>query len=457
MEIPVLDKTDYESDYSWLQYKRYELIIAYLFNRKGFERLDEDILNIKNNLTRGMLSNRFLHAYLGLTGDFQREVSNHTVYEFLNELKLKGDDAYNEIINILQDYIDREDVGKNELYYGVPGSGKSWKIKDKYGDNSPYLERVLFHPDYTYSDFVGQILPKTSGNQVDYPFIPGPFTLILKKAYENPEQHFYLIIEEINRGNAPAIFGDIFQLLDRKKEIKDENDDGFPIGTSEYEITNSDIAKIVYNDENHKVRIPSNLSIIASMNTSDQNVFTLDTAFQRRWDMKLIRNNFEDHDYKDVQISNTGVSWEDFNNIINDEILDLNKNNLSSEDKRLGTYFIRADDLQDDQKFSEKVLKYLWDDAFKFYRSQMFNLEKHSLENLIDKFIELDGIEKFTIFDESIYNKLKAEKQEVTTSEGSDDNEGDAIEESSHDNNIEGNIESGDIAEESQQEQENDQ
>ncbi len=457
MEIPKLDKTDYKSDYSWLQYKRYELIIGYLFDGLSFERLDMDILNIKDNLTNGKISNRFLRAYLGITPQFQQVTSNHTVHDFLDELKLKEGNSYNELINILEDYINRDGVGKNELYYGVPGSGKSWKINEKYGGDGPYLERVLFHPDYTYSDFVGQILPKASGNQVDYPFIPGPFTLILEKAYKNPKKHFYLIIEEINRGNAPAIFGDIFQLLDRKKEIKDENDDGFPIGTSEYEITNSDIAKIVYNDENHKVRIPSNLSIIASMNTSDQNVFTLDTAFQRRWDMKLIRNDFEDHDYKDVQISNTGVSWEDFNNIINDEILDLNKNNLSSEDKRLGTYFIRADDLQDDQKFSEKVLKYLWDDAFKFYRSQMFNLEKHSLENLIDKFIELDGIEKFTIFDESIYNKLKAEKQEVTTSEGSDDNEGDAIEESSHDNNIEGNIESGDIAEESQQEQENDQ
>ena len=453
MKIPNLDKTDFESDYSWLQYKRYELIIAYLFDRLSFEKLDEDILNIKNNLTRGMLSNRFLHAYLGLTGAFQQEVSNHTVYEFLDELKLKEEDSYNEIINILQDYIDREGVGKNELYYGVPGSGKSWKIKEKYGDNESHLERVLFHPDYTYSDFVGQILPEVSGGDISYDFTPGPFTLILEKAHNNPNHHFYLIIEEINRGNAPAIFGDIFQLLDRKKEIKEQNDDGFPIGTSEYEITNSDIAKIVYNDENHKVRIPSNLSIIASMNTSDQNVFTLDTAFQRRWDMKLIRNDFSNHDYKDEIISNTGVSWEDFNNIINDEILDINKNNLSSEDKRLGTYFIRADDLKDVQKFSEKVLKYLWDDAFKFYRTQMFNLEKYSLENLIDEFVKLEGIKKFTIFDESIYNKLKDKKKEnhVPDDSTDDDDDGIEIEESALVNTE--MRESEDITEENQQEQ----
>jgi len=134
------------------------------------------------------------------------------------------------------------------------------------------LERIIFHPDYTYSDFVGQILPRVNeDSSVSYEFTPGPFTNILKKAYLNPEKEYFLIIEEINRGNAPAIFGDIFQLLDRNKD-----------GASEYEITNNDVANIIYGDKNHKVSIPSNMSILCTMNTSDQNVFTLDTAFQRR-------------------------------------------------------------------------------------------------------------------------------------------------------------------------------
>ena len=106
----------------------------------------------------------------------------------------------------------------------------------------------------------------------------------MKKAYWNPEQSFYLIVEEINRGNAPAIFGEIFQLLDRKDE--DEIDENGEIlykkGTSEYGITNANIARIVYGDENHKVRIPANMSILGTMNTSDQNVFTLDTAYLRK-------------------------------------------------------------------------------------------------------------------------------------------------------------------------------
>jgi len=132
--------------------------------------------------------------------------------------------------------------GRNILLYGVPGSGKSYTIKQEYCDDEERMERVVFHPDYTYSDFVGQILPNVTEKMVNYEFKPGPFTRLLKKAYDNPSIEFFLIIEEINRGNAPAIFGDIFQLLDRNDK-----------GESEYSISNTDIAKIVYGDETRKV------------------------------------------------------------------------------------------------------------------------------------------------------------------------------------------------------------
>ena len=104
-------------------------------------------------------------------------------------------------------------------------------------------ESVVFHPDYTYSDFVGQILPRVVDDKLKYVFEPGPFTKMLKKAYDDPDNMYFLVIEEINRGNAPAIFGDIFQLLDR-------NDDG----SGKYHISNYDIATIVYDDENHIIR-----------------------------------------------------------------------------------------------------------------------------------------------------------------------------------------------------------
>ena len=130
------------------------------------------------------------------------------------------------------------------------------------------MERLVFHPDYTYSDFVGQILPDVDEQGlVTYKYTPGPFTTILRDAYADPTHKYILVIEEINRGNAPAIFGEVFQLLDRKVELSD-GDDGFPVGTSEYGITNPNMAAIVYGDIKRKVRIPSNLSIIGTMNTS---------------------------------------------------------------------------------------------------------------------------------------------------------------------------------------------
>lgn len=295
--------------------------------------------------------------------------------------------------------------GKNILLYGVPGSGKSWMIQNNYCNDETHMERVVFHPDYTYSDFIGQILPKVENGDVSYEFVPGPFTRILKKAENNPKEKFFLIIEEINRGNAPAIFGDIFQLLDRKQ---DNTDDGYPIGTSEYGITNSDIATIVYNDD-HKVRIPSNLSIIGTMNTSDQNVFTLDTAFQRRWDMKMVENSFDNVDnvFKETKIAGTTVSWETFCTRINEIILEKNILNTSSEDKRLGVYFVKLDDLKDSEKFSEKVLKYLWDDAFKLSREDIFNVSQHNnLESIIKTFNNSNSNEKFNIFKEGVRDNL---------------------------------------------------
>ena len=312
---------------------------------------------------------------------------------------------------------------KNLLLYGVPGCGKSWTIKNKIckGVDEKHVERIVFHPDYTYSDFVGQILPKVSADGLQYEFTCGPFTSILRKAESKPDEKFYLIIEEINRGNAPAIFGDIFQLLDRM----DEDKDGFRKGTSEFPITNEDIADKVYGDKNHKVRIPSNLSIIATMNTSDQNVFTLDTAFQRRWDMEMIENKIDDKTddlFKETIILDTGMSWKNFCYGINKKILENNNNLSSSEDKRLGTYFIKSEDFEYNEnedneyrdllkdksrKFSEKVLKYLWDDAFKFSRNDIFNeVQYPSLDAVIKEFNNKTGKERFNVFKNGLYDEL---------------------------------------------------
>ena len=351
---------------------------------------------------------------------------------------------------------DRITSGCNVLLYGVPGSGKSWTIEHEYCKKETNVERLVFHPDYTYSDFIGQILPNVDDDgQVSYKFTSGPFTNILADAYRNPEKEYILIIEEINRGNAPAIFGEVFQLLDRKTEIRDFDDDGYPVGTSEYGITNANIAKIVYGDARHKVRIPSNLSIIGTMNTSDQNVFTLDTAFQRRWEMRLIENNFEhvDRSLADAEILDTGVTWQTFCTEINNIIVGNNARMTSAEDKRLGAYFVHLKDLmyndemgnlsdgeydalrkeeqsgtitetekdrlyairsamKQNRKFPEKVIKYLWDDAFKFNREIVFETTTYqSLEQVIRVFMYAEKINRFSMFKENVRNAFIRDEQ----------------------------------------------
>jgi hypothetical protein len=341
---------------------------------------------------------------------------------YVEEVVGKDDiDTYYEEDKTDFDTCPRLHTGTNVILYGVPGAGKSWTIKNEYCDDENRMERLVFHPDYTYSDFVGQILPHIEEDgSVSYEFTAGPFTNLVKKAYHNPLQEYYLIIEEVNRGNAPAIFGDIFQLLDRDVREKIISKDGSVIDNikyrgSEYEITNNDIAKVVYEDENHKVTIPSNMHILCTMNTSDQNVFTLDTAFQRRWSMRLIKNKFREEssekDFANTKILDTSVTWDTFFTEINKIILSKNIRMTSSEDKRLGTHFVSEEDLKyvegDDRqnsRFPEKVLKYLWDDAFKFTKEDIFDLTKvKSLEDVIDIFTTSKKDDRFKVFKENIY------------------------------------------------------
>lgn len=302
------------------------------------------------------------------------------------------------------------------IYYGVPGSGKSYKIdheiKDKIKnkeDREKQVLRVVFHPEYTNADFVGQILPIQDTEGIDYRFKAGPFARILKRALKNPDKPYYLIIEEINRGNAAAIFGDLFQLLDRDSD-----------GWSSYGIENLDINAFIRcnNDrytekqipstvqignlsftENTSLRLPPNLSLLATMNTSDQNVFTLDNAFQRRWEMKLVENKFNDdaENQRNAKIGESNITWEQFQTHINKKIGEMSSSmGMSSmEDKRLGCWFVKAKKssekdifIIDKNIFAEKVLKYLWDDAFKFSREEIFDIKDKtaSLETIVSIF-----------------------------------------------------------------------
>ncbi|GHP90774.1 hypothetical protein VN1203_07820 [Helicobacter pylori] len=332
------------------------------------------------NVLNGLMSNRHLLVFSE------------------NETKSLSDNKIDESVRI--------DGGKNIILYGVPGSGKSYTLQRDYCNDNSVVEKIVFHPDYSYSDFVGQIMPSVDDSGiVSYKFNPGPFTNILKKAYHNPQIKHVLVIDEINRGNAPAIFGEIFQLLDRLKHDKN----GFKKGSSEYAINNMDIANIVHSDKNASIRIPSNLWIIATMNTSDQNVFTLDTAFQRRFFMQLIENSFEnvDDDFKNMKILDTDITWQKFCTTINEKIAQNNEGLSSMEDKRFGVYFVNIDDLKSKENFAHKVIKYLWDDVFKFDRNIIFDTTKfNTLEAVVKNFTKEKGRTQFDIFSDDVKELL---------------------------------------------------
>lgn len=295
--------------------------------------------------------------------------------------------------------------GENLIVYGTPGCGKSYYVQHtllKDYKEEDYV-RTTFFQDYTNTDFVGQILPVINGDKVTYDFNPGPFTLALEKAIRNPDKKIALVIEELNRGSAASIFGDIFQLLDRKK------------GLSEYSILNVNIVNYLNKQfdgefEFKEVKIPGNLNIYATMNTSDQNVFTLDTAFKRRWKFKKLINEFAvDHAFKDSFVPGADITWEQMVNDINNYILETS-NGLNGEDKQLGVYFVdetgmRKESVDKDdpvqvKEFAYKVLEYLWADVAKFDHKKWFGDIK-SLDELIKKYEE-NGLE---VFNHDIFNK----------------------------------------------------
>lgn len=372
----------------------------------------DKIMEINNPIgINEILDNRIIDT-LQTEGEAVK-ISDAIFNNILNQFELQIKDLLNSSIDTdnSTENVSRQMGGENILLYGVPGSGKSYTINTQYCDDETKIERIVFHPDYMNTDLIGQILPtiKDDGT-VTYEFTPGPFTKILKKAYEDPVNKYYLVIEEINRGNAPAIFGEVFQLLDRDKD-----------GTSTYSITNENVAKIVYGNSEQLISLPSNLSILATMNTADQNVFTLDTAFQRRWVMKMIKNDIESAEHADVEILDTGVTWKIFAETVNNQIIQSNSATMSSEDKRLGAYFITSESLLEDKEnmyevnfnslFAEKVIKYLWDDAFKFGRDKLFNPEYKSLERIIEEFSGNKGLNRFDIFETSIKDILKERAQ----------------------------------------------
>lgn len=355
-----------------------------IFKTKGTKNIDFEFMFVPK-------SNKLYYPLLlKLTNS-----ENHSVFSFEEQLK------------------DKLDVNAplQQIFYGAPGTGKSYKVKELTGEDN--VVRTTFHPDSDYSSFVGCYKPtsievpmrdvtgkvivengqKVTENRIVYEFVEQAFLKAYIKAWkmyaedENNPKKQYLVIEEINRGNCAQIFGDLFQLLDRgangfseypidadkdmqKHLAKAFKDMAYLEAPAIGEMSAEETARAIRNGE--KLILPSNLYIWATMNTSDQSLFPIDSAFKRRWDWQYVPI----HDgRKGWQIEADGkhYDWWQFVDAMNDKIGTA----TYSEDKKLGYFFCKAKDgVIDAETFVGKVVFYIWNDVFKDFAEEAGNLFK---------------------------------------------------------------------------------
>ncbi|HSD06509.1 AAA family ATPase [Flavobacterium sp.] len=350
-------------------------------------------------------------------------------------------DNYQSFLRDFKKNQDQKIQSKNIIYYGAPGTGKSHKVDKEIEQlESKYYERVTFHPEFDNASFIGGYKPKSvkvryedeTGeyfeNEVRYEFVAQSFTSIYERAWQDLDHQYYLVIEEINRGNCAEIFGEIFQLLDR---------------TSKYTVSPStelrEYLEDSFKDKNHLgiangLKLPHNLNILATMNTSDQSLFPMDSAFKRRWDWEYIpicytpnvdyEKKNDSYDFEIDIEDGKKYRWIKFIEKIN---LNHIKNNPSlGMDKCIGNYFIKPDNENTIslKPFINKVIFYLWNDVFKDENNKVFeentsyedffpiNINgKKKIKELFDR-IELLPIKTLEIVEDDSQLEQVAEDQE---------------------------------------------
>lgn len=319
---------------------------------------------------------------------------------------------------------------RNRIVFGAPGTGKSYELKEDceklLKDTNGSYERVTFHPDYSYSQFVGTYKPVMGVDEkIRYDFVPGPFMRVYVDALksgrtENPQPHL-LLIEEINRAKVAAVFGDVFQLLDR-------DDDG----VSEYEIQASeDIRKYLASklggapDNYQKIRIPNNMFIWSTMNSADQGVFPMDTAFKRRWNFEYLGINENEEKISgigkiELAGSDEPVEWNILRRAINAKM--SSEQFKINEDKLMGPFFLSKKIIASDENgmildtdkfvaaFKSKVIMYLYEDAVKQGKHRFFDgCDNSKYSSVCEAFDEL-GMGIFgPNFKENFYDKQRDE------------------------------------------------
>ena len=316
-----------------------------------------------------------------------------------------------------------------KILFGSPGTGKSYKVREiatnslriQWNKQIQSLEntiKTVFYPEYTYADFIGKLLPQTVGTSVIYKFYQGHFLRALGLAYKHlinaSQENVLLVIDELNRGNAAAIFGPIFQLLDRETD----NWSTYDVNLSELEIvgllramgydaqttdkniqvdgSNFDVfcqitkmklemsdnqngLRVLENLITQRISIPNNLSIIATINTSDESIYFLDSAFKRRWDWEYVDvPGYGREKIQNIVIEGRDEKWVSFVNKLND-FIKVNYHLIRRiEDKQIGVWFLKSEDNQVTKKSIEnKLMFYLWD--------SVFPRDRRPLEDLLSK------------------------------------------------------------------------
>ena len=333
--------------------------------------------------------------------------------------------------------LEEKALPRQKIFFGAPGTGKSFKVNEAVQNQQVF--RTTFHPDYDYAQFVGAYKPKkelnktTNKEELTYSFVPQVFAKAYATAWKQYLQRdsrdsigasplqkdsgkdiqVYLVIEEINRGNCAQIFGDIFQLLDRDGEGFSQYSIDVDCDFAEW-LKEDSILKTVWSEYETKVgdgklKLPPNLNILATMNTSDQSLFPMDSAFKRRFDWEYVPISFDGKDAANYQIDIDGsfYSWKNFVETVNAKILDLTE----SEDKQLGEFFIKPDsgNVISKERFLGKVMFYLWNEVCKdehkngsFFRAKINDKEdfftfqdlyrkKDLLKQFMDELLKEEG------------------------------------------------------------------
>lgn len=291
-------------------------------------------------------------------------------------------------------------IPHNQIFYGAPGTGKSHRLDSllsEYFPNPSQFERTTFYPEYTNGTFLGEYRPfpvYRCGDGVllgpdqksklpdyepliDYRYVAGPFLRILVRAQSNPNYSFCLVIEEINRAHASAVFGEVFQMLDREDD-----------GTGKFSVTLTQSAQDFLSSQEIKgpIRIPSNMYIWATMNSADQGVLPLDAAFKRRWTLEYVGLDDGEPIVEDWMIKlaflTRPIKWNDFRRKVNSHLQKIGV----AEDRLLGPFFMTKKDLDDPKAFENKLLQYLRDDVVRSQPRSLFVGDSISYGALISSY-----------------------------------------------------------------------